>query len=373
MLNKRTKVLLGIGNAMLICMICISNVSAQVTPDDDLFWSQGNFVQYKFDFTEHYGKDDDYYNITDQVEISADVRYEITSLIGNEANITEAITNIKIKYNHNDTLNPFVAIYNQTSNMTEFLDDFKRETHAGNDAGSTMEIAINQEQNISITNKTLFTGVPDIYNNYTYNLNLKNFTENGEIINRFLVSSNLTGTIIDDNKTIEKCVKHGIFYTPMTFLEQNGTFWLDLNVNMSHITNHGLWAPDFSMKYDENETYTLATDDVTTQTEDAFRWRVKFELGYPKVGTYERSYYDMETGLLVEYYTEQTTWSGYWLDEYYANVKPHSLYFKLTGLSFTLSGNATPEIPGYPLVVFLVALGIGFALVFKRMSKKSKK
>ena len=117
-----------------------------------------------------------------------------------------------------------------------------------------------------------------------------------------------------------------------------------------------------AMTFNENETYTYEPE-----ADDPLRWRSEFRLGYPKVGTNEEADIDSETGILYEYRMEPTRYDAF--IGTFRSVKPHKIYFKLSSINLTLGSNATPEIPGYPLLMLLISAGLGIILVLKKYKK----
>ncbi len=428
---------------LVACAPAVSAVSpAQVDYNGNLLWVQGTTVSYRLHLAPTIPKINDdpdtwlpLFNNT--VDISANVTYTVNAISSGVANITEAIEGIEIRYNQPilAASPPYVAYYNQSVSLDAYIADFILETHGGASMPGTFQAGNHSTGKVTITNKTLFT-LPDITNVVLYNLSSNAITPaaGGEIVNKFLVSSNITGPVgTHPNFVVNRTMRSGYFYTPMAFAGQNGTFWLNTGANYSYFNNLGLWAGnDLSMGFNENETYTYTLGSV----EDAFRWRSKFGIGYPKVGTYENAWYDTETGILLEYKTQQvrvdfvgysipmtrsttagdytdeipeehmryvkgslvmssqpegmgTTYNGstrsdrtitwdnidgnppagaqYYVNVFYAGVKPNQLNCNIVALSFDLLANATPGIPGYPAWALLVALGTGFALVVKKL------
>ncbi len=234
-------------------------------------------------------------------------------------------------------------------------------------------------------NATGSTGTLEVFENkvvyYKSNNSVVPQTAGNMIYNRFIVSSNITGAInssgqnIYGNTSTDKIYAHGLFYTPMSFAGQYGTFWLNMAMNLASASGMGLWtvplprAPDlntFPMTYRESETYTWHQGG----SDEAFRWRAKFEVGYPKVSGKEQAWYDTESGVLYEYYTEQTRVDARIGGEFRENLHPQSLRCYLTSVGdMPFGANATAEVPGFPIFTLLIALGIGFALVYRKYRK----
>ncbi|MHA1792708.1 MAG: Loki-CTERM sorting domain-containing protein, partial [Promethearchaeota archaeon] len=53
-------------------------------------------------------------------------------------------------------------------------------------------------------------------------------------------------------------------------------------------------------------------------------------------------------------------------NRYYSGVKPHELKISLIDISLVLENNTTEEIPGYPIISLMIALGIGLFWILKR-------
>ncbi|NMC06558.1 MAG: hypothetical protein GYA24_15180 [Candidatus Lokiarchaeota archaeon] len=318
------------------------------------------------------------------VTMTASVIYNITAVNGDAVNITETITGFSITYpfSFNASHMPFLASYNETVAKVKYLQDFVVDVHAMNFT-SDFRVPGNYSHFQTIT--TTVTNVPAIENRVVYYLNNNSVVPQygqAEIINKFLVSSNISGPIglagknLAGNTSTDKAYGHGMFYTPLSFAGQHGTFWLNMNLNLTAISDMGLWtvappgAPDattFPMTFRESETYTWHDG----QDDSAFRWRAKFEVGYPKVGGKEQARYDSETGILVEYYTEQTNIG--WQEDaqtFYKDLHPQALKCELLSVTGIVFGaNATPEIPGFPVIAVLVAICIGVALVHRKSRK----
>ncbi|MBD3187234.1 hypothetical protein GF325_10425 [Candidatus Bathyarchaeota archaeon] len=375
MKKNRTAFLTGLLGLSVIILICTSTTAAiqtsQVPYDEDILWQDGNWMEYSVEFTNRIDpEDDEYFNTT---VITADISYNITSgAATNTVTMMETISNITIEYANQSTIYaPFVALYDETVSMDDFLQDLLNETHAGANATSDYGIASHQTVNITLTNLTS-QDIPDISNQFTYNKADNTITAiSPNVTSRLLVSSNITGTVDPVNSSLKfnKLLEFGMIYSPLAFAGQNGSFWMDLGVNMSHITDLGLWSIlGYSMEFHENETYSYK---VGYEGDDsAFRWRTKFDIGYPKVGTNEKARYDSETGILLKYETEPTRWDRIVNETYITQVKPHKLEIELTGLSVLLQANATPKIPGYPMIIMLISLGIAFSIIGKRAIKK---
>ncbi|MFX0098692.1 MAG: hypothetical protein ACFFCS_03860, partial [Candidatus Hodarchaeota archaeon] len=344
MKTSKRKIFLELVMVGAFLLAITSNVAAiqtsQATYDEDLVMTPGRVFNYTYSFTNDVGTDSAAYHPT--VEIYADVSYNITEeLNATHVTIIETIDNIIIKYNYPlEITQPFVGLYNQSVNLISFLKDMVNETYGDSEAPSDFfTLNTSNTQNIPITNNLIFTGIGPFVNNLTYDKGSNNATPVGEVINRFIVSSNISGSGINYSGTgmnyshKDKILRFGMFYTPMAFSGQDGTFWLDMRMgDMAEVDNYGLWAEygiGYSMHFHENETYTFAYDHGD---DGILRWGSKFEIYYPKIGTNEKVKIDSETGLIFEY-TSQPTRYGYKVDPddpaspYYGDIKPHKIRF----------------------------------------------
>ncbi len=397
-MKTRTSIITGTMAALVLVVICVSAASAiapaQVAYSPTALWAPGHVLNYNLEFHNRIPltiKVDDVvvpnpeYRPT--VVIDATVKYNITAVNGNAINITETISGLTVTYPFaiNASHAPFVAVYDQTVTKVDFLRDFVNEVHGGPLMESSFVVA-----NHSVQNITLAAGLNNLgpyVNNVTYYKNNDSVVPQAgstQIINRFIVSSNITGAITstspvvrnaEGNTSTDKVYAHALFYTPMSFAPQHGTFWINAALNFSLVSDMGLWdtfIPNpadnstFPMTFQESDTYTWHEG----ASDEAFRWRAKFEVGYPKVGGIEQAKYDTQTGILLEYYTEQTRVDANIGGSFRQNLHPQSLKCSLTSVSgIAFAANATPEVPGFPVITLLVALGIGFALVYRKYRK----
>ncbi|MHA1679773.1 MAG: hypothetical protein ACTSUE_02115 [Promethearchaeota archaeon] len=366
---NRTIALGSIFTLLAVSVLATATTSAigvsQATYSNDFVWVVDRTLNYSLSYSNSSPYEDLSFNTT---EISANVHYKITEVNSTHANITETISNIFVDYANDSTTNsPFIALYNETTTLKNYVDDMLRETTSNNTLEDVYVLLNASTTNITITNLTKEV-VPNIVNNFSYNRLDNTITANGEVINKIMVSSDISGAIssMDNSTKYEKLLGFGFLYTPMAFEGHNGTFWMNLGVNMDNITKLGLWADyDYSMTFRENETYSYTVG--YTGDKSAFRWLSKFEVGYPKVGTWEKSQFDSETGILIQYETEQTRMDFTNGTHFWAGVKPTKYEMNLIYFSELLPSNATPKIPGYPFVIMLVSMGIAFALLAKRV------
>ncbi len=397
-MRTRTSIITGTMAALLLAVICISSASAiapsQAAYSPTALWAPGHILNYNLEFhnqisptVKQNGVDVPNIQYHPTAVVDAVVKYNITAVSGNAINITETISGLTINYPFtiNASHQPFVAVYNQSVTKRDFLWDFAYEVHGAPNMGNIFRVGNHSSQNI-----TLGTGITSIgpyVNNVIYYKNNHTVVPQvagAPIINRFIVSSNITGAITNTTSvtnsegmnSTEKIYRHALVYTPLSFANQSGTFWLDLGVaDLASVTGMGLWAEylpntsdnsTFPMVFDESETYTWHED----QADEAFRWRAKFGINYPKVGGIEEAKFDSETGILVEYWTKQTRVDGLINGVFAENLHPQALQCYLTSVvGIAFGSNATAEVPGFPVITLLVALGIGFALVYRKFRK----
>lgn len=461
MTRSKGKLTIALAAGVVIAAMLVSTGVAAISPaqiayDDDLFWTSGSWVTYEFKFFNRFAPGDNNTAAMDggdklylpTASINATIRYNVTAYAAGRANVTETIAGISIKYNNGLDTSPFIAWYNTSASLADFVDDFVAEVHGGALMGDTFGIPSKFTSNTSIDDNVSFT-VADIVNQYV--LHKENNTAvlvGGTGINKFIVSSNITGDVgTSPFKPYQKMLRHGLFYTPMAFAGLNHTFWVNTPVfaaqlvyqtddvaelqytiryangttkeegiydsvntapdivlnqlpnmvpgqekifvtdaglqyeitiiklsrggNVIYPASFGLWSAvsdSFGMRYREDETYTF-----TLHGQDAFRWRNKFEIRYPKVDGIERMFVDTETGIMLEYYTEQTRWDAYVPDgsqNFYANVRPHGLEIKMTGISVEMGPNATVGIPGYPVLGLLVAAGAAIFFLHRKLRQE---
>ncbi len=389
-MRTRTSTITGTMAALLLAVVCMSAASAiapaQVAYSPTELWAPGRILTYKLEFHNRYtqGGDDPDPEYRPTVVVDANVNYNITAVSGDAISITETISGLTVNYPFavNDSHRPYIAIYNQSVNKADFLRDFVQEVHAFK--ASTFGVANHSVRNIPI-NATGSTGNLELFENkviyYKNNNSVVPQVVGTPIVNRFIVSSNITGVInstgynIDGNTSTDKIYAHALFYTPMSFAGQHGTFWLNAGLDLASVSGMGLWtvsllAPSdnstFPMGFDESDTYTWHEG----QGDEAFRWRAKFGVGYPKVGGNEQAKFDSQTGILLEYYTEQSRADAYVGTTFYQGLRPHYLKCELkTVVGIAFGANATPEVPGFPVITLLVAIGIGVALVYRKYRK----
>jgi hypothetical protein len=395
-MRSRTSIITGTMAALMLVVICVSAASAiapaQVAYSPTELWAPGHVLNYNLVFENNVPptKDDKpvkYYHPT--LTVSATVKYNITAVSGTAFNITETISGITVTYPFaiNATHKPFVAVYDQTVTKVNFLRDFVNEVHGGPVMNSSFAVANHSVQNIPL-NVTGSSPLTDIVNHVVYDTSDNSVVPQSgyppQIINRFIVSSNISGYIksfapvvenAEGNTSTDKVYAHALFYTPMSFAGQHGTFWVNTALNFSLVSDMGLWSTYIPNPAD-NSTFPMAFQESDTYTwregleGEAFRWRAKFEVGYPKVGGKEQAKYDSQTGILLEYYTEQTRVDGYFGADFVQNIHPQHLKCTLTSVSgIAFAANATPEVPGFPIITLLVALGIGVALVYRKYRK----
>ncbi|MBN2153227.1 MAG: hypothetical protein JW839_17365 [Candidatus Lokiarchaeota archaeon] len=297
--------------------------------------------------------------------------------LGSNASTTVSVDDFDMDY-----------MYRLPKNIAEtkqdFLLDFACEIHGGPRMNNTFIVARNSVQNITLN--VTSSPLPSFVNYVTYYKNNNSVVPQAghpEITNRFILSSNITGVFntttglnVNGNSSTDKVYAHGLFYTPLSFAGQYGTFWLNTGLDLESLSDMGLWtvslpgAPDAStypMDFEESDTFTWHEG----QADEAFRWRAKFKVDYPKVGGTEQAKYDSETGILLEYYTKQVRvdWDPTG-PEFFEGLHPQYLKCWLISASgITFSANAQPEVPGFPIITLLVALGIGFALVYRKYRK----
>ncbi|HME53071.1 MAG TPA: Loki-CTERM sorting domain-containing protein [Candidatus Lokiarchaeia archaeon] len=395
MTSKRTRLLMGLSATILLAIIGTSMATAispqQVGFKRSFFWQQGQWLSYGFEFYNQFKPGDNdsgkskYY--LPSVVINANFTYNITGVNGNKINLTETISNIAITYNSviNNSRKPFIAEYNSSVKMDTYLLDFENEVGANRALNATMfSIATHGSHNVTIS--TNASTLPDITNYVVFYMNNNTAVPqkgHPEVINRFIVSSNIAGPVSkfppelnEGSPTTMKVLRSGMMYTPLAFamLGQNGSIWMDQALNESAINDFGLWANSTlasgsqSMGFNDNETYSAF---ITGQNA---RWVGKYSIGYPKVGGFEQGFYDSKTGILLSYSTRQTRWDGYVGNVYYSNIQPQEISITLNTASSDIASeliqsNATTGIPGYPVVALLVALGIGVILITRRKPK----
>ncbi|MHA1847487.1 MAG: hypothetical protein ACTSYS_07155 [Promethearchaeota archaeon] len=404
MKNKRIILTFAsIGLIFLSLALATGNAAAisasQAKYNDAVLWQNGTWLKYHVQL---YNKESilsgDQLNpkYNPIVEINGTVSYNITGVTSSYANITETISNISISYNYSLDTSPFVGFYNQSATLNGFIDDIIYETHGSDYINDTFLIASNWTSSVPITNNSLFT-ISDIVNDvkfYFKNNSIEARDPSKEIINKFIVSSNITGLVNGNNYTKrDKLLRFGLFYTPFAFSGQNATFWFNFSRRLSNqleitsagniriiegLTNFGLFSPlGQSMSFRENKTYTY--NPRQEEKQDKYRWKSVFKVDYPKIQTYEEANFDSETGILIEYKIDPTRWDGQieaipfitpWFNatfnRYYSGVKPHELKISLIDISLVLENNTTEEIPGYPIISLMIALGIGLFWILKR-------
>jgi len=381
---------MGLSVAIMLSVLCTTMVTAispqQAKYEDNIYWQKSNTLSYSFQLANRFNVGDNdsskskYYLPT--VGIHANITYNITDVSGTVANVTEKIFNINITYNPSiiATRKPYIAEYNSSVSMDNFLADIENELAANRSAGATKFYNASHYSNYVMINTTN-TILPDITNTVKFYKNNGTAMPLGTlpVINRFIVSSNISGNaslytpeLNESSPATMKVLRFGLFYTPLAFAlsRQNGSFWMNQAWNESRINNFGLWSKNkianASMGFNDNETWSAGI------TSNNPRWVGKFSTGYAKVGGWEQSFFDSQTGILMLYQTIQTRWDGYVGNTYYSNVQPQALTISLIGASSSImyylsQSNATQGVPGYPVVALLVAVGIGAILARRKL------
>ncbi|MHA1368533.1 MAG: hypothetical protein ACTSRA_02295 [Promethearchaeota archaeon] len=388
--GPKTQIKLSTVALLVLCtVIFASRVSAAISPSQvayrEKLWAPGNYLTYSVVFENALTPSDEPSYI-DTVNISAEVTYNVTQVTGDIIDFDEIINNIKINYTYPITENPFVAVYkiNSSSEFFKSLDVFRadliRETGGVLNLSDDFLVANNYSESFTITDRYNFTIYGGrIINQYTFNKSSNSYSIRGNtsVINKIMVSSNITGPISGNQYTYrEKLVRFGFFYTAMAFSGQNGTFWADLSQPMERFNDMGLWSGyeglfAYSMSFKENKTYTI--DDFFYDGNTDLRWYSEFGINYLKVGTYENAWFDSETGILLKYETKQTRWDAMINETFYENIKPQILKMSLVESNISLESNAKPEIiPGFPIGVVILATCLG-ALVLALRSRFRKR
>nr|MDO8086232.1 hypothetical protein [Candidatus Sigynarchaeum springense] len=204
--------------------------------------------------------------------------------------------------------------------------------------------------------------------NQPINISHYMFGPNNMVSLRLNITNNASTLLSIDNLDMDY-----LHYIPETVPPCDGTFWMRITRGSDGKPTtsgfFGLWvdsSSSFSMTPRDPETYTWSSG--------AFRWRDKFEIGYPKIGTIEQAFYDSASGILLEYYTEQCR--AEFQPSPGGNVvgeNPQGFQFKLvsfsSGIASQFGGNAEPEVPGYSVIAVFVASSIGFVIVCKKFRK----
>jgi hypothetical protein len=399
MYRSTRKAVFVLGTIMAVSFLALGIVSAtaislsQSKAQENLVWAQGSWFNYSLTFlnTINPGVNNSNPEYFPTVNVTATVLYNITSFISPNANITETISNISIidPYAANASNKPFLCEYNNSVSLTNYTIDFYNEVHGNGTIGVGYPDLIPR---YSTTNMTITNGsfpVPTIVNNYTVNLidgNASVQSGSQTVINRFLVSSNISDNISTINSTLNKTTQYALFYTPMAFAMagQNGSFLMFLpeSLNLTLIDDYGLWAttnPAYSMGGGSYNPYTVPTQLSIGQSQPDYRWDTAFGITYPKIGTWESAQFDQATGIMISYTTKQTTWSGNVSQTIYSGVMPQQLSFNLesfylpqmpSGQQTSLPANSTAPTPGYPVLVLIASLGAGLGIIWMLKRKE---